>query len=109
MATVFCNHTRRKKHPTSEKDLPKSFARQIFISLPRYRAPRIFSQATCINTRTLFLVVHTGDNFDAAVEQIERFRDQHPGGRIAIVADHYRLVEMVRHFGQAPTAISPTS
>src|ERR1700694_3798572 len=39
----------------------------------------------------LFLVVHTGDDFDAAVEQIELLRDQHPGGRIAIVADHYRL------------------
>ncbi len=42
----------------------------------------------------LFLVVHTGDDFDAAVEQIELFRDQHPGGRIAIVADHYRLDEL---------------
>src|SRR4029077_10363772 len=39
----------------------------------------------------LFLIVHTSDDFDAAVEQIELFRDQHPGGRIAIVADHYRL------------------
>ena len=48
--------------------------------------------------RQLFLVVHTGDDFDAAVEQIERFRDQHPGGRIAIVADHYRLVQMVSAF-----------
>jgi DNA-binding NarL/FixJ family response regulator len=48
--------------------------------------------------RPLFLVIHTGDDFDAAVEQIELFRDQHPGGRIAIVADHYRLVEMVSAF-----------
>ena len=46
----------------------------------------------------LFLVVHTGDDFDAAVEQIELFRDQHPGGRIAIVADHYRLSELVSAF-----------
>ena len=46
----------------------------------------------------LFLVVHTGDDFDAAVEQIELFRDQHPGGRIAIVADHYRLCELVSAF-----------
>jgi two-component system nitrate/nitrite response regulator NarL len=49
-------------------------------------------------SRPLFLVIHTGDDFDAAVEQIELFRDQHPGGRIAIVADHYRLVEMVSAF-----------
>src|SRR5437762_4407743 len=46
----------------------------------------------------LFLVVHTGDDFDAAVEQIELFRDQHPGARIAIVADHYRLDELVLAF-----------
>src|SRR5260221_13195441 len=46
----------------------------------------------------LFLVVHTGDDFDAAVEQIELFRDQHPGSRIAIVADHYRLGELVSAF-----------
>jgi two-component system nitrate/nitrite response regulator NarL len=46
----------------------------------------------------LFLVVHTGDDFEAAVEQIELLRDQHPGGRIAIVADHYRLGEVVSAF-----------
>ncbi len=46
----------------------------------------------------LFLVVHTGDDFDVAVEQIELFRNQHPGGRIAIVADHYRLDELVSAF-----------
>src|SRR5882672_6849384 len=57
----------------------------------------------------LFLVVHTGDDFGAAVEQIEMFRDQHPGGRIAIVADHYRLCELVSAFRAGATAISPTS
>ena len=46
----------------------------------------------------LFLVVHTGDDFDATLEQIELFRDQHPGARIAIVADHYRLDELVLAF-----------
>jgi DNA-binding NarL/FixJ family response regulator len=46
----------------------------------------------------LFLVVHTGDDFEAAVEQIELLRDQHPGGRIAIVADHDRLDEQVSAF-----------
>src|SRR5438093_8836245 len=39
----------------------------------------------------LFLIVHTGDDFDAALEQIELFRNRHPDGRIAVVADHYRL------------------
>jgi two-component system nitrate/nitrite response regulator NarL len=46
----------------------------------------------------LFLVVHTGDDFNAAVEQIELFRDQYPGARIAIVAGHYRLGELVSAF-----------
>jgi DNA-binding NarL/FixJ family response regulator len=46
----------------------------------------------------LFLVVHTGDDFNAAVEQIELFRDQYPGARIAIVAGHYRLGEFVSAF-----------
>jgi len=46
----------------------------------------------------LFLIVHTGEDFDAAVEQIERLSDRHPGARIAIVADHYRLDELVSAF-----------
>jgi DNA-binding NarL/FixJ family response regulator len=48
--------------------------------------------------RPLFLIVHTGEDFGAAVEQIELFRDRYPGGRIAIVADHYRLDELVSAF-----------
>jgi DNA-binding NarL/FixJ family response regulator len=48
--------------------------------------------------RPLFLIVHTGDDFDAAIEQIELFRDQYPGGRIAIVADRYRLNELLSAF-----------
>ena len=48
--------------------------------------------------RPLFLIVHTGDDFDAAVEQIELFREQYPGGRIAIVADRYRRNELVSAF-----------
>src|ERR1700754_687539 len=46
----------------------------------------------------LFLIVHTGDDFDGAVEQIELFRNRHPGGRLAIVADHYRLNELTAAF-----------
>jgi DNA-binding NarL/FixJ family response regulator len=46
----------------------------------------------------LFLIVHTGDDFDVAIEQIELFRSRHPGGRIAIVADHHRLDELVSAF-----------
>jgi two-component system nitrate/nitrite response regulator NarL len=48
--------------------------------------------------RLLFLIVHTGEDFDSALEQIELFRDRYPAGRIAIVADHYRLDELVSAF-----------
>jgi len=51
----------------------------------------------------LFLIVHTGDDFDTSVEQIERFRDRHPHGRIAIVADHYQLNELVSAFRAGAT------
>jgi two-component system nitrate/nitrite response regulator NarL len=44
------------------------------------------------------IVVHTGGDFDAALEQIELFRDQHPGCRIAIVADHFRPRELISAF-----------
>ena len=46
----------------------------------------------------LVLIVHTGDDIDSLVEQIESLRERHPKARIAIVADHYRLDEMVATF-----------
>ena len=49
-------------------------------------------------SQPLFLIVHTGADFDVAVEQIELFRSRHPGGRIVIVADHHRLDELVSAF-----------
>jgi two-component system nitrate/nitrite response regulator NarL len=51
----------------------------------------------------LFLIVHTGDAFDAAVEQVELLKERHPDGRIAIVADHYRLNELVSAFRAGAT------
>lgn len=46
----------------------------------------------------LFLIIHTGNDFDSTVEQIEMLREHYPNGRIAIVADHYRLSELVSAF-----------
>lgn len=46
----------------------------------------------------LILIVHSGDDFEAAVEQIELLRERNPKARIAVVADHYRLDEMVSAF-----------
>lgn len=50
------------------------------------------------SNQLLFLVVHTGDDFNVALEQIELLRDRHPAGRIAIVADYYRRDELVSAF-----------
>ncbi len=46
----------------------------------------------------LFLIVHTGDDFDFVAAQIEFFKDSYPNGRIAIVADRYRPEELVSAF-----------
>jgi two-component system nitrate/nitrite response regulator NarL len=68
---------------------------------------RILASALCADDLTpsklqlhqpLFLVVHTGDDFGDAVKEIEVFRGQHPDSRIAIVADHYRLGDLVSAF-----------
>jgi DNA-binding NarL/FixJ family response regulator len=65
---------------------------------------RIVASVSCANDllpskpqlhEPLFLIAHTGDSFDAAIEQIGTIRDRHPTGRIAIVADRYRLGELV--------------
>jgi len=46
----------------------------------------------------LLLIVHTSGDFDAALEQIDVFRERHPDGRVVIVADHYRLSELLAAF-----------
>jgi DNA-binding NarL/FixJ family response regulator len=48
--------------------------------------------------QALFLVVHAGDDFDAAVEQIEILKERYLDGRLAVVADHYRPTELVSAF-----------
>jgi len=53
--------------------------------------------------QVLFLVVHTGDDFYATVEQIEILRERHPDGRLAVVADHYRPNELVLAFRAGAT------
>jgi DNA-binding NarL/FixJ family response regulator len=45
--------------------------------------------------QTLFLIVHTGSGFDAVLEQIAHLRNQQLHARIVIVADRYRLAELV--------------
>jgi DNA-binding NarL/FixJ family response regulator len=44
------------------------------------------------------LILDVGDNPDAAVAEIELFKEQHPSGRVAVLADHYPLPNMVSAF-----------
>lgn len=46
----------------------------------------------------MFLIVHTGDDFDLAKEQIGYVKGRHPNARIAIVSDNYRPVELASAF-----------
>ena len=54
--------------------------------------------STLQSLQLLFLIVQAGDDFDLVVEHIRLVRDQHPGGRIAIVANHDRPAEMASAF-----------
>ena len=58
----------------------------------------ICAQAKAPHHLPLYLIVHTGDDFDIALEQIALFRNRHADARIAIVADHYRLNELTSAF-----------
>ncbi len=51
----------------------------------------------------LFLIVHTGDDFDLAVTQIKLVKEQHPHGRVAVVADHYGSTEPTLAFKAGAT------
>ena len=48
--------------------------------------------------KALFLLVHTDDAFDEVAEQISLIRQNHPDGRIAVIADRYRLDELTSAF-----------
>jgi two-component system nitrate/nitrite response regulator NarL len=48
--------------------------------------------------QALFLVVHTGIGFETVIEQIEHLRNKHPRARIVVMADRYRLPELVAAF-----------
>jgi len=54
--------------------------------------------STLQSPQLLFLIIQAGDDFDLAVEHIGLVRDQHPRGRIAIVANHDRPAELALAF-----------
>jgi DNA-binding NarL/FixJ family response regulator len=45
--------------------------------------------------RSTLLVIDAGDDHEAAVSQIEIFKEQHPTTRIAVLVNHYDLSDMV--------------
>jgi DNA-binding NarL/FixJ family response regulator len=53
--------------------------------------------------QALFLIVHSGDDFSTAIEQIDSFKRRHADGRIAVVADHYRLSDLIAAFRAGAT------
>jgi two-component system nitrate/nitrite response regulator NarL len=51
----------------------------------------------------MFLIVCGDDDFDATAEQVEVFKTRFSDARIAVVADHYRLSELVAAFRAGAT------
>lgn len=68
---------------------------------------RIVASASCVADLALtalpqhgsiLLIIDAGDDLDAAVGQVERFKEQHPAGRIAVLADRNLLSDIVSAF-----------
>jgi DNA-binding NarL/FixJ family response regulator len=81
-----------------------SLLKEGLVELLRSADFRILTSISCVDDlpagkaqpcQQLLLIVHTGDDFNFPIEQIELFRSRQPNGRIAIVADRYRLEELV--------------
>ncbi|MDH2379894.1 response regulator transcription factor [Bradyrhizobium sp. CER78] len=51
-------------------------------------------QKTSTTSALLLLIVHTGDDFRPTIEQIESFKRRHADGRVAVVADQYRVSDL---------------
>jgi two-component system nitrate/nitrite response regulator NarL len=54
--------------------------------------------------RSILLIVDAGDDFKAAVRQVELFKDRHPAGRIAVLADHKQPSDIVSAFRAGASA-----
>ncbi len=67
------------------------------VSVSVYRTDRFLTCKTSPR-KALFLLVHTDEAFDEVAEQISLIRRNHPDGRIAVIADRYRLDELVSAF-----------
>jgi two-component system nitrate/nitrite response regulator NarL len=68
---------------------------------------RIVASGSCVDDliravlgrhRSLLLIIDSGDDLSAAVRQVELFKEQHPAGRIAVLADHNQPSDIVSAF-----------
>lgn len=48
--------------------------------------------------RSLLLIIDACNDHDAAVGQIELFKEQHPAGRIVVLTDHYELSDVLSSY-----------
>ena len=68
---------------------------------------RIVASAGCVDEltltaplqhRSILLVIDAGDDLDAAIRQVELFKQRHPAARVAILADHSQPSDIVSAF-----------
>ena len=68
---------------------------------------RIIASSPCVDEavltavaryRSVLLIIDSGDDLSVAVRQVELFKERHPDGRIAVLADHNQPGDIVSAF-----------
>src|SRR5712671_466164 len=68
---------------------------------------RIVGSASCIDElklttlpqqRPILLIIDAGDHLNAALGEVELFKQRHPAGRIAVLADHDQPSDIISAF-----------
>jgi two-component system, NarL family, nitrate/nitrite response regulator NarL len=68
---------------------------------------RIIASGSCVEDavltaparhRSVLLIIDSGDDLSAAVRQVELFKERHPDGRIAVLADHNQPADILSAF-----------
>jgi len=54
--------------------------------------------STLQQQQSILLIIDVSDDFEAGLRQIESFKQRHPAGRVAVLADQHQLSEMVSAF-----------
>jgi DNA-binding NarL/FixJ family response regulator len=63
-------------------------------------APRVddLSFASLSQYQSILLIINAGEDSGSAISQIELFKERHPTGRVAVLADHFQPHDMVRAY-----------